>query len=179
MSDATFGLEQLTEWYLLTDDAALANLPVPLSCLNPGLFDCPQSQISKWISRVNDLLHAKQSKFRWTGLCLALATAINSRDLMLEQASKWIQISLSLLSVCLALTRLRLADLRNSETKLPQPRQPQYGFSVTFISRQKISPSSSVMSSRQLFSSSAINCSLSFKSKTHQFREYAISLYAG
>jgi hypothetical protein len=99
MSDANFSLESLVEWYLLTDEAVIINLPTVLTSLNPGLFVLQPNHLVKWTKRINDLLRAKLSKFRWAGLCLAFATAVNSRDVMLEQAMNWIQIGTSLLSV--------------------------------------------------------------------------------
>lgn len=91
-------LKNLLQFHLASDSSTVFHLPLISSSLTPEAFS-PSSHLSKWTTRVNSLIHAKDPGARWAGICLALQTASLSKDMMLECAQGWITIVLPMLSV--------------------------------------------------------------------------------
>ncbi|KAJ7711107.1 rRNA processing/ribosome biogenesis-domain-containing protein [Mycena metata] len=50
----------------------------------------PSAHSSKWIARINSLLHSKAPDARWGGLCLAQKTSVLPKSTMIECARSWI-----------------------------------------------------------------------------------------
>ncbi|KAJ6490373.1 rRNA processing/ribosome biogenesis-domain-containing protein, partial [Mycena vitilis] len=90
-------LKALLQLQLGSDSYAVLHLPYVLASLTAeSLLPSPHS--SKWIARVNSLLHAKTPDARWAGLCLAHKTSVLSKSTMIECAQSWIGIALPVLS---------------------------------------------------------------------------------
>ncbi|KAF9268145.1 hypothetical protein L218DRAFT_892918 [Marasmius fiardii PR-910] len=83
---------------LATDTSSILHLPYILQVLIPDHFVAASSHLSKWTLRVNSLLHSKDPGAKWSGLCLAHATALNCRQLMIENAHSWLQVAIPVLS---------------------------------------------------------------------------------
>lgn len=92
-------LKSFLQMQLASDASAVLHLPYVLDALSPEHFQ-PSQHTQKWCTRVNSLLHSRESSARWSGLCLALQTSIHSRVLMLEYAAAYVGVALPLLSVC-------------------------------------------------------------------------------
>jgi len=101
MSD-THPLKTLLNLHLASDASAALHLPYILSVLSPDSF-ASSPHLTKWLLRVNSLLHSKDASAKWCGLCLAHATSMQSRSLMIENAHSWMQVALPILSVRWAL----------------------------------------------------------------------------
>lgn len=91
-------LKVLLNIHLVSDASAALNLPFILSTLSPDSLG-PSPHLSKWIARVQALLHSRGPEGRWAGLVLAQKTATLSQTLLLENAQAWIAVALPLLSV--------------------------------------------------------------------------------
>ena len=91
-------LKDLLQHQLATDFSTIRNIPYAISVLTPDSF-APSSYLTKWVSRINSLIHSKESAARWAGICLAYKTAQFSQDLMVESAQGWLGAVLPLLSV--------------------------------------------------------------------------------
>lgn len=91
-------LKSLLQLQLASDQSTVLHLPYVLEAISPDHF-LPSSHTQKWAARINSLLHSKDVAARWSGLCIALQTAVYSRALMMECAQSWIGVALPLLSV--------------------------------------------------------------------------------
>jgi hypothetical protein len=103
-------LESIVQLQLATEATTVFHLPIVLESLTEEHFrsrDQPPPHASagrtKWIARVNSLLHSKEPAGRWAGACLARRTAAVSKDVLLECASGWIGVVLPWFSVRLIL----------------------------------------------------------------------------
>ncbi|KAG7096761.1 hypothetical protein E1B28_004173 [Marasmius oreades] len=94
MSDT---LKTVLNVQLASEASSTVNLPYILQVLSPNYFSS-SPHLSKWVLRVNSLLHSKDPGAKWSGLCLARATALNCRQLMIENAQMWLQVAIPLLS---------------------------------------------------------------------------------
>lgn len=93
-------LEGLLRLQLSSDAISALYLPSVLSTLSPAQFSTStDSQIHKWATRITSLLQSKDSGARWAGICLAKKTGELRRDLAVEYAQRWINLTLPLLSV--------------------------------------------------------------------------------
>ena len=96
--EPTHPLKTLLQLQLASDSLAVLHLPFILSSLNSeGLQPSPHTQ--KWSTRINSLIHSKDTGARWAGLCIAQRTSIYSKALMLECAQSWVTVVLPMLSV--------------------------------------------------------------------------------
>ena len=91
-------LKSLLQVQLASDASAVQHLPYTLNALAPSHL-APSAHTSKWTSRVNALIHARDMGARWAGLCLAYATASHSKALLLECAQSWVGAAMPLLVV--------------------------------------------------------------------------------
>lgn len=91
-------LKGLLQVQLASDASAVLHLPYVLETLSTEHFQ-PSQHTQKWCTRVNSLVHSRDLAARWSGLCLALQTSIDSKRLMMEYAASWIGVALPLLSV--------------------------------------------------------------------------------
>ncbi|KAJ8086825.1 hypothetical protein PM082_005650 [Marasmius tenuissimus] len=96
MSD-THPLKTVLNLHLASDASAALHLPYVLSILSPQSF-ATSPHLTKWLLRVNSLLHSKDASAKWSGLCLVHATSLHSKSLMIENAQSWIQVALPILS---------------------------------------------------------------------------------
>ncbi|KAK1233310.1 hypothetical protein PQX77_003536 [Marasmius sp. AFHP31] len=101
MSD-THLLKTVLNLHLASDASAALHLPYILNILSPEVF-ATSPHLTKWLLRVNSLLHSKDASAKWSGLCLVHATSLHSKSLMIENAQSWIQVALPILSVRSAL----------------------------------------------------------------------------
>lgn len=95
-------LESIVQLQLATETTSVFYLPSVLESLTEELFQLsPHSSAgrTKWIARVNSLLHSKEPAGRWAGACLARRTAAVSKEILLECASGWIAAALPWFSV--------------------------------------------------------------------------------
>jgi rRNA processing/ribosome biogenesis len=109
-------LESIVQLQLATEATSVFHLPAVLGSLTEEHFhsrelpssNAPHSPYSgsagstgrtKWIARVNSLLHSKEPAGRWVGACLARRTATVSKDVLFECASGWIGVVLPWFSV--------------------------------------------------------------------------------
>jgi len=103
-------LESIVQLQLATETTTVFHLPIVLESLTeehfhaapaPPLHSSVASAAgkTKWIARVNSLLHSKEPAGRWAGACLARRTAAVSKDVLLECASRWIAVVLPWFSV--------------------------------------------------------------------------------
>ncbi|KAG8961176.1 hypothetical protein FRC03_005682, partial [Tulasnella sp. 419] len=90
-------LASILQNQLATDRSALQNIDFIISILEPSHF-IPSSHLSRWVTRINSLLHAKEPASRWCGLCLAEKSAEMCHDLLMENAQAWVGLALPLLS---------------------------------------------------------------------------------
>ena len=81
-------LQNLLQIYLASDTSTVTNLPFITSTLTVELF-APSPHLTKWVTRIQSLIRAKDPGARWAGFCIALKTAGLSRDLLLENAQSW------------------------------------------------------------------------------------------
>jgi len=124
-------VENLLQLQLSSDALAVLYLPSILSILSPIHFSndakdsgptktaastgklnnavagsqaAPMSTalLNKWCSRVTSLMQSKDAGARWAGICLARRTGEIRRDVVVEYAQRWINLTLPLLSVRLA-----------------------------------------------------------------------------
>ena len=96
-------LESIIQLQLATETTSVFHLPTVLESLTEEHFQSPPQSSAgrtKWIARVNSLLHSKEPAGRWAGACLARRTAAVSREILLECASGWIAVALPWFSVC-------------------------------------------------------------------------------
>ena len=95
-------LESIVQLQLATETTSVFHLPAVLESLTEAHFQSsPHSSVgrTKWIARVNSLLHSKEPAGRWAGACLARRTAAVSKEILLECASGWITAALPWFSV--------------------------------------------------------------------------------
>lgn len=91
-------LAVLLQYQVAGDITAFQNLPHVLSALRAeDLAASPHR--TKWILRVNSLLHSKEPAARWTGLCLARRSAELNQELLTEHAHTWVTSAMSMLAV--------------------------------------------------------------------------------
>ena len=95
-------LESIVQLQLATETTSVFYLPSVLENLTEELFQLSSHSSAgrtKWIARVNSLLHSKEPAGRWAGACLARRTAAVSKEILLECASGWITAALPWFSV--------------------------------------------------------------------------------
>ncbi|KAF8165502.1 rRNA processing/ribosome biogenesis-domain-containing protein [Crassisporium funariophilum] len=90
-------LKALLQTQLASDISAVRYLPYTITSLTSECF-LPSPHLTKWITRINALLHSKDSGARWAGLCLAYKTSLLSQSMMIESAQSWLAVALPLLS---------------------------------------------------------------------------------
>ncbi|KAJ7781030.1 rRNA processing/ribosome biogenesis-domain-containing protein [Mycena metata] len=90
-------LKALLQLQLGSDSYAVLHLPYILASLTAESL-VPSAHSSKWIARINSLLHSKAPDARWAGLCLAQKTSVLSKSTMIECAQSWIGLALPLLA---------------------------------------------------------------------------------
>ncbi|KAK7061882.1 Pre-rRNA-processing protein rix1 [Favolaschia claudopus] len=90
-------LKSLLQLQLGSDSYAVTHLPHILNALTAESL-LPSAHSSKWIARVNSLLHSKAPDAKWAGLCLAHRTSVLSKFTMIECAQSWLGIALPILS---------------------------------------------------------------------------------
>ena len=112
------------------------NLPFVLESISHNRYlDDESSDLSKfhkWITRLNSLLHSKNSTARWASISLIKATCEQSSALYHANVASWVLNILNILTVCrfflshsfqirtLYLTQLSISDLNQLRyTKLP------------------------------------------------------------
>jgi len=96
-------LESIVQLQLATETTSVFHLPAVLESLTEEHFQSPSLSSAgrtKWIARVNSLLHSKEPAGRWAGACLARRTAAVSKEILLECANGWIGVALLWFSVC-------------------------------------------------------------------------------
>ena len=91
-------LKSLLQFQLASDASSVANLPYCLSTLTAECL-LPSAHLAKWTSRINSLMHSKESGARWAGLCLAHKTSLLSQTIMIDCAQSWLVVALPTLSV--------------------------------------------------------------------------------
>ncbi|KLO19861.1 hypothetical protein SCHPADRAFT_934991 [Schizopora paradoxa] len=90
-------LHTFLQTYLSDDALSVTFLPAILS----GLSSCDvenSTHLSKWVNRVNSLIHSKDAGIRWAGLCLALKTSQLARSVLLSSGQAWVAAVIPLLS---------------------------------------------------------------------------------
>lgn len=92
-------LKTLLQVHLATDASAVFHLPYILRVLDESCFSTT-THLSKWIARLNALLHSKDQGGKWAGLCLTWKTVNISPELAAENGQNWLAASIPLLSVC-------------------------------------------------------------------------------
>jgi hypothetical protein len=95
-------LESIVQLQLATETTSVFHLPAVIESLTEEHFQSPPHSSAgrtKWITRVNSLLHSKEPAGRWAGACLARRTATVSKEILLECASGWIAAVLPWFSV--------------------------------------------------------------------------------
>ena len=95
-------LESIVQLQLATETTSVFHLPAVLESLTGEHFHSPSHSNAgrtKWIVRVNSLLHSKEPTGRWAGACLARRTCMVSKEVLLECASGWIGVVLPWFSV--------------------------------------------------------------------------------
>lgn len=112
------------------------NLPFILESVSHNRYlDDESSDLSKfhkWVTRLNSLLHSKNSTARWASISLIKATCEQSSTLYHANVASWVLNILKILTVCrfflslfiqictLYLTQLSISDLNQLRyTKLP------------------------------------------------------------
>lgn len=98
MDPTAHPLKTLLQIHLASDISAANHLPNVLVFLNEECF-LPSPHLVKWTTRINSLLHSKDSYGRWAGLCLACQTSRYSKEIMIEYAQGWLSVAIPLLSV--------------------------------------------------------------------------------
>jgi len=121
-------VENLLQLQLSSDALAVRYLPSILSILSPAHFSSDSNEsfssqagsgtnkfdnaahtqmapmipalLNKWCMRVMSLMQSKDAGARWAGICLAKKTGELRRDVVLEYAQRWINLTLPPLSVC-------------------------------------------------------------------------------
>ncbi|THV08346.1 hypothetical protein K435DRAFT_740384 [Dendrothele bispora CBS 962.96] len=83
--------------HLASDSVAVLHLPYVLQVLTAEHLQ-PSSHLSKLTSRINSLLHSKDTGARWTGLCLAYRTSTLSKSFMIESGQGWLAVALPIIS---------------------------------------------------------------------------------
>lgn len=91
-------LKTLLQIQLASDASAVRHLPFILTSLTRDSFH-PSPHLAKWTTRIQALLHSKDSGARWAGLCLAHKTSVLSQNFMIETAQSYLVVALPLLSV--------------------------------------------------------------------------------
>jgi rRNA processing/ribosome biogenesis len=97
-------LKTLLQLHLATDSSAVLHLPYILGALVPQTFNPPSAHTQKWTTRINSLIHSKDSGARWAGLSIALRTSVLAKSLMMECAQSWVGVVLPMLLVRLGLS---------------------------------------------------------------------------
>ncbi|KAL0573964.1 hypothetical protein V5O48_007979 [Marasmius crinis-equi] len=93
----THPLKTFLNVHLASDASVAVHIPYISQILSSEhLSSSPH--LSKWLLRVNSLVHSKDTSARWGGLCLAHTTASRSKPLMIENAQSWLQVALPILS---------------------------------------------------------------------------------
>lgn len=94
-------LESILQIQLSSDTLATVFLPSILITLSTAQLSKQPSHTNKWIARITALMQSKDKDVgaRWTGICLAKKTLELRRDLIVECAQRWINLTLPLLSV--------------------------------------------------------------------------------
>ncbi|KAJ7490368.1 rRNA processing/ribosome biogenesis-domain-containing protein [Mycena galericulata] len=95
--EASHPLRALLQLQLGSDSYAVLHLPYILASLTPESL-VPSPHTSKWMARINSLLHSKAIDARWAGLCIAHKSSVLSKSMMIESAQSWIGIALPILS---------------------------------------------------------------------------------
>lgn len=119
-------VENILQLQLSSDALAVLYLPSILSILSPAHFssdantnsskngvasnNAATSQVApmtpammnKWCTRVLSLMQSKDSGARWAGICLARKTGELRRDVVVEYAQRWINLTLPSLAVRLS-----------------------------------------------------------------------------
>ncbi|KAF8913747.1 rRNA processing/ribosome biogenesis-domain-containing protein [Gymnopilus junonius] len=90
-------LKSLLQTQLASDASATRYLPYCLSMLTADSLQ-PSPHSTKWTTRINALLHSKESGARWAGLCLAYKSSLLSQGLMIDAAQSWITTALPIFS---------------------------------------------------------------------------------
>lgn len=93
-------MDGLLQLQLATDSSAVVQLPYILQTLNAQTFSSGHFQ--KWTTRINSLIHSKDSAARWSGLSIALRTSALCKPIMIECAQSWVSVALPMLSVSAA-----------------------------------------------------------------------------
>lgn len=96
--DSTHPLKALLQLQLASDSSAALNLPYVLSCITSDSLR-PSPHLSKWTTRINSLIHSKDTSGRWAGLCLATKTSALSKTVMIDCAQSWLGAALPMLLV--------------------------------------------------------------------------------
>ncbi|KAG8850762.1 hypothetical protein FRC20_001944, partial [Serendipita sp. 405] len=100
-------LESILNLQLSSETLTVLYLPSILSLLSPEHFSTEPngakqgvslSHINKWMNRIMSLMQSKDAGARWAGICLARKTGHIRRDLLVEYAQRWINLTLPLLS---------------------------------------------------------------------------------
>lgn len=133
-------VENLLQLQLSSDALAVLYLPSILSILSPVHFSSDAKDslstktgantgnvnnaassrvapmtpalLNKWCTRVTSLMQSKDAGARWAGICLARRTGELRRDVLVEYAQRWINLTLPCLSVCSIPSYLRCAIVR-------------------------------------------------------------------
>lgn len=97
-------LESIVQLQLATETTSVFHLPIVLESLTEEHFHSHSPSHSsagrtRWVARVNSMLHSKEPAGRWAGACLARRTAAVSKEVLLECASGWIGVVLPWFSV--------------------------------------------------------------------------------
>ena len=122
-------LESIVQLQLATEATSVFHLPTVLESLTEGHFQSsPHSSAgrTKWIARVNSLLHSKEPAGRWAGACLARRTAAVSKEILLECASGWIAAALPWFSVRTPYPRIPPCSVVPNTSPPSQPKKKKY-----------------------------------------------------
>jgi len=112
-------VENILQLQLSSDALAVLYLPSILSILSPVHFSSDvkanstdgtglgvsqvapitPAMLNKWCTRVLSLMQSKDAGARWAGICLAKKTGELRRDVVVEYAQRWINLTLPSLSV--------------------------------------------------------------------------------
>ena len=98
MASSGNGLQTLLQLHLATDASAAYNLPTVLTLLSSEDLDS-SPHVTKWTTRINALIHSKDTGARWAGIVLALESSKLSRTVLLNSSQGWITTILPMLSV--------------------------------------------------------------------------------
>ncbi|PPR04067.1 hypothetical protein CVT24_010642 [Panaeolus cyanescens] len=82
-------IKSLLQTQLASDLSAIKYLPYCLDTLTQDSLS-PSTQLTKWTTRINALIHSKEPGARWAGLCLAYKTSLLSQSIMIQSAQTWL-----------------------------------------------------------------------------------------